>query len=230
MKLATSNYRTLLKLEAIGQSHDVRLHEVKDIIVNEHKAIEKKKQEVNELKTILAEQDVQSKHQQESVSSKLKKATTELKDVQRKCHPGFSIAFDNIDFRLKRRNMTMTSQNRDIHWVNHVMIENRVSGNHLSSKGPKADIHDIPNIVFLPSVVDQRQQRLNYTVLVSRIYYLTILMHLLSSKMCVLNIYHINTAKKCLKNQIRLVQNNATNWHIGRYYPFSGVNWQVSGC
>lgn len=115
MKLATSNYRsTLLKLEAIGQSHDVRLHEVKDIIVNEHKAIEKKKQEVNELKTILAEQDVQS---------------------------------------------------------------------------------------------DQRQQRLNYTVLVCRGYYPTILMHLLSSKMCVLNIYHINTAKKCLKNQIRLVQN-----------------------
>jgi hypothetical protein len=121
------------------------------------------------LKIILAEQDVQSKHQQESVSSNLTKATTELKDVQRKCHPGFSIAFDNIDFHLKRRNMTMTSQNRDIHWVNHVMIENRVSGNHLSSKGPKADIHDIPNIVFLPSVVDQRQQRLNYTVLVSRI-------------------------------------------------------------
>ncbi len=169
LKLATSNYRTLLKLEAIGQSHDVRLHEVKDIIVNEHKAVEKKKQEVNELKAILAEQNVQSKHQEESVSSKLKKATTELKDAQRKCHPGFLIAFDNIDFHMKRRSMTMTSQNRDIHWVNHVMIENRVSGNHLSSEEPKADIHDIPNIVFLPSVVDERQQRLNYVVLVSRI-------------------------------------------------------------
>ncbi len=59
LKLATSNYRTLLKLEAIGQSHDVRLHEVKDIIVNEHKAVKKKKQEVNELKAILAEQNVQ---------------------------------------------------------------------------------------------------------------------------------------------------------------------------
>ncbi|CAB4019750.1 Hypothetical predicted protein, partial [Paramuricea clavata] len=34
---------------------------------------------------------------------------------------------------------------------------------------PKADIYDIPNIIFLSSVVDQRQQRLNYTVLVSRI-------------------------------------------------------------
>jgi hypothetical protein len=169
LKLATSNYRTLLKLEAIGQSHDVRLHEVKDIIVNEHKAVEKKKQEVNELKAIFAEQNVQSKHQEESVSSKLKKATTELKDAQRKCHPGFLIAFDNIDFHMKRRSMTMTSQNRDIHWVNHVMIENRVSGNHLSSEEPKADIHDIPNIVFLPSVVDERQQRLNYVVLVSRI-------------------------------------------------------------
>jgi hypothetical protein len=73
LKLATSNYGTLLKLEAIGQSHDVRLHEVKDIIVNEHEAIEKKKQEVNELKTILAEQDVQSKHQQNLFHLRLRK-------------------------------------------------------------------------------------------------------------------------------------------------------------
>lgn len=156
-------------MEAIGQSHDVRLHEVKQFIVNEHKETEKKKQEVLELKTILAEHTTQPKHQQEIVSSKLVKATTELKEAQRKCHPGFVIAFDNIDFHLKRRDMTMASQNRDIHWVNHVMIENRVSGNHLSSEGRKADIHDIPNIQFLPCIVEQRQQRFDYVVLVSRI-------------------------------------------------------------
>lgn len=156
-------------MEAIGQSHDVRLHEVKQLIVNEHKETEKKKQEVLELKTILAEHTTQPKHQQEIVSSKLVKATTELKEAQRKCHPGFVIAFDNIDFHLKRRDMTMASQNRDIHWVNHVMIENRVSGNHLPSEGRKAEIHDIPNIQFLPSIVEQRQQRFDYVVLVSRI-------------------------------------------------------------
>jgi hypothetical protein len=176
------------------------------------------------LKTILAEQDVQSKHQQESVSSKLKKATTELKDAQRKCHPRFLIAFDNIDFHLKRRNMIMTSQNRDIHWVNHVMIENRVSGNHLSSKGPKADIHDIPNIVFLPSVVDQRQQGLNYTVLVLRILsdyfdafaefkdvYVKYIPHKYSKEMS-------EKSDKVSSKQMLLL-----NWHIGRSYPFRGA-------
>ena len=76
LKLATSNYRTLLKMEAIGQSHNVRLHEVKKLIVNEHKEIENKKHEVSELKTILAEHSNQPKDQQEIVSSKLVRATT----------------------------------------------------------------------------------------------------------------------------------------------------------
>ena len=63
----------------------------------------------------------------------------------------------------------MAAQNKDIHWVNHIMIENRVSGNHLSSEGQKANVHDVPNIQFLPNIVDQRQHRYDYVVLVSRI-------------------------------------------------------------
>ena len=43
-----------------------------------------------------------------------------------------------------------------------------MSGNHLSTEEEK-DILDIPNIKFLPSVDDQRRQRMNYVVLVSRI-------------------------------------------------------------
>lgn len=49
----------------------------------------------------------------------------------------------------------MSEQNRDVHWVNHGMVENRVSG--LLTTREK-DILDIPNIQFLPSVEDQRRQ------------------------------------------------------------------------
>ena len=41
-----------------------------------------------------------------------------LKQHQMASHPGFVIAFDNIDLELKVKNMTMSKQNRDIHWVN----------------------------------------------------------------------------------------------------------------
>ena len=52
-------------------------------------------------------------------------ANSSLKEQQMACYPGFTIAFDNIDLEINRKNMT--KQNRDIHWVNHKMFENRVS-------------------------------------------------------------------------------------------------------
>ena len=42
--------------------------------------------------------------------------------------------------------MSMQSQNRDYHWVNHQMIENRVSGAHLNSKGPKTNLQEVSNL------------------------------------------------------------------------------------
>ena len=154
-------------MEVIGKSHDARLHTVRKTIADEQIMIEKKIKEVEHLKSKLAEN---SESQIETLSFECTKACTKLKELQNKCHPGFLIAFDNIDFQLKRRDMTMSSQNSDIHWVNHVMVENRVSGNHLPCERPKADILDIPNISFLPNVGDQWQQKSNYVVLVSRIW------------------------------------------------------------
>ena len=49
----------------------------------------------------------------------------------------------------------MLQQNWDVHWVNHSMVENRVTGNHLLTAREK-DILDTPNIQFLPGVEDQR--------------------------------------------------------------------------
>lgn len=63
----------------------------------------------------------------------------------------------------------MHSQNQDFHWVNHQMIENRVSGAHLNSTAPKANLVDVSNLRFLPTFQDQQHQRHNYIILTSRI-------------------------------------------------------------
>ena len=65
--------------------------------------------------------------------------------------------------------MTMESQNKDFHWVNHQMVENRVSGAMLDSSAPKSNLLDVCNLRFLPSMEEQKCQRLNYVVLCSRI-------------------------------------------------------------
>lgn len=53
--------------------------------------------------------------------------------------PGWKIAFDNIDIYQRVREMTEDNQNKDLHWVDHVTITNRVSGNHLPDDKPTLD-------------------------------------------------------------------------------------------
>ena len=70
---------------------------------------------------------------------------------------------------ISRKNMTMSKQNRDVHWVNHKMFINRVSGNDLPNDGPQCGLATVSNSSFLPSATDHQRQRFNYIVLVSRI-------------------------------------------------------------
>jgi len=151
-------------METIGESHDARLQDVRKRIASEVVVMEKKEEEVvHHHAQLLTKGGNRSQ-----LASEYLQATKELKDIQMNNHPGFVIPFDNIDLHLSRRNMSMSDQNRDVHWVNHGMVENRVSGNHLSTQREK-EVLDIPNIQFLPGVEDQRRQRLNYVVLISRI-------------------------------------------------------------
>ena len=84
-----------------------------------------------------------------TLQAKQNKARSSLREYQKICHPGYVIAFDNIDIYVKCRDMTLKVQNKDIHWVNHTMIENKVSGNCLSVDAKKpADIHHVSNINF----------------------------------------------------------------------------------
>lgn len=152
-------------METVGELHDLPLQETKKRIVKEHKEAQ---EAVNQIE-ILKEQLSESHEQNPQLKSQCIDATNALRKKILENHPGFIVAFDNIDMHLNRRNMTMTDQNKDVHWVNHEMVENRVSGNHLPSEGQCAEILDVPNAQFCPSVDDQRKQRYSYLVLVSRI-------------------------------------------------------------
>lgn len=133
----------------------------------------------------------------------LRKQAFELK---KSTHPGFVISFDNLDIQLQRKNMSMQSQNRDYHWVNHQMIENRVSGAHLNSKGPKANLQEVSNLKFLPTLEDQqRGQRSNYIILTARILvdYFDALAPL--KDVCILHIPHKYTNEMVQKsNKVRI--------------------------
>ena len=63
----------------------------------------------------------------------------------------------------------MESQNQDYHWVNHQILENRMSGAHLRSKGPNANLEEVSNLKFLPTLDAQQQQQSNYIILTARI-------------------------------------------------------------
>lgn len=85
----------------------------------------------------------------------------EVYELKKASHPGFVISFDNLDIRLQRKNMTMHAQNQDFHWINHQMVENRISGAHLDTERPKANLQEVSNLKFIPSIEDQQRQRIN---------------------------------------------------------------------
>ena len=104
-------------------------------------------------------------------------------------HPGFIIPFDNVDIRLGRRHMTMVHQNQDSHWVNHIYVENRVSGSHLSAV-KSGSINDLDNLSILPNAQDEKMQKFEYEVLVSRFLVEHFKHFDFLKKICILHIAH----------------------------------------
>jgi hypothetical protein len=180
--LTTSNKATLEKLDSLGSNHAIHLTNVKKTITEEN---------LN-LKVLIDEKErLFQEAQKNSNLNDLRKKSDDISKLKKSCHPGFVVSFDNIDIHQQRRNMTSSEQNSDFHWVNHKMVENRVSGNHLESTKPTADIMYVKNIEFLPSVAENNQQRMDYIILTSRILteYIDALKTL--KDVCVMHISHM---------------------------------------
>ncbi|EDO46517.1 predicted protein [Nematostella vectensis] len=161
LKVTCSNTKALQVLDILGEDHD-------------HVCVETQKKIAHGVKATkeAMENHTTAGHCTQKPDAKLItcKGCQEIVSAKTQSHPqGFVVAFDNIDMTIGRRQMTISSQNEDIHWVNHEMVMNRVSGNGLQSECPKATFTDIPNIEFLPDFGDQNRQRFHYIVLVSRV-------------------------------------------------------------
>ena len=86
-------------------------------------------------------------------------------DIAKQSDGTFKIVLDNIDLRIATRDMTCDRQNRDIHWVNHSAIKNRVTvGNR-----EQVELSQLDNCKLLPTAADHEKLRKEFTHLVSRI-------------------------------------------------------------
>ena len=70
--------------------------------------------------------------------------------VALKSDSGRKLVFDNFDFRQEVHYMTQDHQNVDVHWVTHMAVENRVSGNSLLSNRPVCQVNELENGQCLP--------------------------------------------------------------------------------
>ena len=152
-------------LDKLGENHDLDLTKAKERICQDTNSL-KQAQAIhsNFLSQHASHENCTKACHEELISSGRK-----VYELKKTFHPGFVISFDNIDIQLQRKNMTMHSQNQDFHWVNHQMVQNRVSGVQLDSLKPKANLQEVSNLKFIPSIEDQQQQRTNYIILTSRI-------------------------------------------------------------
>lgn len=165
LKLTCSNTSTLSKLDILGAHHNEVLITAKERISQEQVKLKELTERVTDQVHACSGNCLEDCLEAQASFE----AQDLLKQHQMASHPGFVIAFDNIDLELKVKNMTMSKQNRDIHWVNHKMFINRVHGNSLPCDGPHCDLSEVSNSNSLPSIKDQKRQRFNYIVLVSRI-------------------------------------------------------------
>ena len=76
---------------------------------------------------------------------------------------------ENFDFKGHVHIITEEHQNVDVHWVSHLSVKNRVSGNHLSIEKPAIDaLVQMENGLCLPNRNKHHLQRENFITLTER--------------------------------------------------------------
>lgn len=103
--------------------------------------------------------------------------------------------------------MTEDNQNKDIHWVNHNRVKNRVSGNHLPDDKPICDILELDNYKITPSSTEHILQKCDYIILVERILVTSIPYLGFCSDVINLHIPHKHS-KECANKTTKVVTSN----------------------
>lgn len=128
LKITCCNKVVLSKMDALGENFDKPLKSAQKMI--EAQSIKKAELLAN------IKENIHS-------SEKVEELKEELESHLKSSHEGLVVGFDNTDMHLQRRNMTSTNQNTDIHWVNHNMFLNRVSGNLLPHINRPLGMHSV---------------------------------------------------------------------------------------
>jgi len=97
-----ANKTVLAKLDSLGENHTFDLEKVQDKITHENTLVKEKSETLDVLKSNHASQAVSYS----SNFTDILKAHSELQDIKKSSHPGYIIAFDNIDIQLLRKSMT----------------------------------------------------------------------------------------------------------------------------
>ena len=100
-------------MDKLGGNHDAILLKARERISQENCELNEIKEKIKELLTTHETHQTCTPECHQELAS-IRKGEYEFK---KSTYPGFVISFDNLDFQLQRKSMTMQSQNRDFHWV-----------------------------------------------------------------------------------------------------------------
>ena len=81
----------------------------------------------------------------------------------------FNVVLDNIDIKVLASDRTSDNQNKDYHWCNHNVHLDRVNPLHLENDAPRANLQEVPNSAFLPSLDDQNSLLPDFVILVGTV-------------------------------------------------------------
>lgn len=162
-------------LDLIGEDYDAKLHEWKDRVfqnlsekvetIQERERLELRKQELNQ--QLLSGEEVGTQMTElEAAASCLDNTISKLEE---ECPSSFNIVLDNIDLKVLASDMTSDNQNKDYHWCNHNAHLDRVNPVQLENDEPIANLQDVPNSAFLPSLDDQNSLLSDFVILVGRV-------------------------------------------------------------
>ena len=162
-------------LDRLGEDFDKPLQEWKDSITRHFEKYNKTGHEIQKLENTKKEL-VQSAAAIEDISQQitamdehLSNLSAEKRELEELRPTSFSIVLDNVDLRVLASNMTSDDQNKDFHWCNHNAYRDRVNPTHLNDNDPIADLQNVPNSTFLPSLTDQNSLQNDFTVLIGRV-------------------------------------------------------------
>ena len=123
MKLTNANFSILRKLDEVGENHDANIVQAKQQISNQNRDLKTAQEKCN----AAFSRHASHTHCSTECRDEIQSACKEKCELKKELMQALSSLLTTWTFTWIEKNMTMESQNKDFHWVNHQMVENRVS-------------------------------------------------------------------------------------------------------